>query len=53
MNNAFGAVRTDPDEEFLEVPSLSREVMCERLSVSGAPPVPPKYHQKVRHQVAR
>jgi hypothetical protein len=53
MNNGLGALRTDPDDEFLEVSSLSREVMCERLSVSGAPPVPPKYHQKVRHQAVR
>jgi hypothetical protein len=36
MNNGLGALRTDPDDEFLEVSSLSREVMCERLSVSAA-----------------
>jgi hypothetical protein len=53
MNNDLGALRPDPDDEFLAVSSCEGEVMCERLRVSGAPPVPPKYHQTVRHQAAR
>jgi hypothetical protein len=37
MNNGLGALRTDPDDEFLELPSLSREVMRGALErVRGA-----------------